>query len=37
MNALFTETFPNDPPARVTIQVQPQAGERVRIGLIAAQ
>jgi len=37
MNALFTETFPKDPPARVTIQVQPQAGERVRIGLIAAQ
>ena len=37
MNALFTETFPNDPPARVTIQVQPQAAERIRIGLIAAR
>jgi 2-iminobutanoate/2-iminopropanoate deaminase len=37
MNAIFKETFPTDPPARVTIQVQPQANERVRIGLIAAQ
>jgi 2-iminobutanoate/2-iminopropanoate deaminase len=37
MNAVFKETFPTDPPARVTIQVQPQAKERVRIGLIAAQ
>ena len=37
MNAIFKETFPTDPPARVTIQVQPQATERVRIGLIAAR
>jgi 2-iminobutanoate/2-iminopropanoate deaminase len=37
MNAVFAETFPKDPPARVTIQVQPQAGERIRIGLIAAR
>jgi 2-iminobutanoate/2-iminopropanoate deaminase len=37
MNAVFKETFPTDPPARVTIQVQPQATERIRIGLIAAR
>jgi 2-iminobutanoate/2-iminopropanoate deaminase len=37
MNAVFAETFPKDPPARITIQVQPQANERVRIGVIAAQ
>ncbi len=37
INAIFTETFPADPPARITIQVQPQANERVRIGLIAAR
>lgn len=37
MNAIFKETFPTDPPARVTIQVQPQGAERIRIGLIAAQ
>jgi 2-iminobutanoate/2-iminopropanoate deaminase len=37
VNAIFTETFPTDPPARVTIQVQPQATERIRIGLIAAR
>jgi enamine deaminase RidA (YjgF/YER057c/UK114 family) len=36
VNAVFKDTFPNDPPARVTIQVQPQGGERVRIGAIAA-
>jgi 2-iminobutanoate/2-iminopropanoate deaminase len=37
MNAIFKDTFPTDPPARVTIQVQPQAKERIRIGLIAAR
>jgi 2-iminobutanoate/2-iminopropanoate deaminase len=37
MNAIFEETFPTDPPARVTIQVQAQAKERIRIGLIAAR
>jgi 2-iminobutanoate/2-iminopropanoate deaminase len=37
MNTVFAETFPTDPPARVTIQVQPQAQERIRIGLIAAK
>ena len=37
MNAIFKETFPTDPPARVTIQVQPQAKERIRIGLIAVR
>ena len=37
MNTIFKETFPTDPPARVTIQVQPQAKERIRIGLIAAR
>ena len=28
---------PTDPPARTTIQVQPQGKERIRIGLTAAQ
>jgi 2-iminobutanoate/2-iminopropanoate deaminase len=37
MNTIFKETFPTDPPARVTIQVQPQAKERIRIALIAAR
>ena len=37
MNAIFKETFPTDPPARVTIQVQPQSTERIRIALIAAR
>jgi 2-iminobutanoate/2-iminopropanoate deaminase len=37
MNAVFKKTFPTDPPARVTIQVQPQSTERIRIALIAAR
>ncbi|MEO5819176.1 MAG: RidA family protein, partial [Vicinamibacteraceae bacterium] len=37
INAMFKETFPTDPPARVTIQVQPQGKERIRIGLIAVR
>ncbi|MGV3519068.1 RidA family protein [Luteitalea sp.] len=37
MNTVFRETFPTDPPARVTIQVQPQGKERIRVGLIAAR
>jgi 2-iminobutanoate/2-iminopropanoate deaminase len=37
VNAAFAETFPTDPPARVTIQVQPQGGERIRVALVAAQ
>lgn len=37
MNAVFAETFPTDPPARITIQVQPQSNERIRIGLIAVR
>ncbi len=37
VNALFTEYFPSDPPARVTIQVQAQGKERIRVGLIAAR
>lgn len=37
MNAVFTEIFPSNPPARVTIQVQPQGKERIRVGLIAAR
>ena len=37
MNAVFKKTFPTDPPARVTIQVQPQSTERIRITLIAAR
>ena len=37
MNTVFKETFPHDPPARVTIQVHAQAKERIRIGLIAAR
>jgi 2-iminobutanoate/2-iminopropanoate deaminase len=36
VNAVFAELFPTDPPARVTIQVQPQDKERIRVGLIAA-
>lgn len=37
MNAVFKEIFPSDPPARVTIQVQAQDKERIRVGLIAAR
>ena len=37
MNRTFTEIFPTDPPARVTIQVQPQGKERIRVGLVAAR
>jgi 2-iminobutanoate/2-iminopropanoate deaminase len=37
MNAVFKEIFPADPPARVTIQVQPQDKERIRVGVIAAR
>ena len=37
VDAVFTETFPANPPARVTIQVQPQAKERVRLTAIAAR
>jgi 2-iminobutanoate/2-iminopropanoate deaminase len=36
VNTVFAETFPADPPARVTIQVHPQGKERLRVGLIAA-
>jgi enamine deaminase RidA (YjgF/YER057c/UK114 family) len=36
VNTVFAEMFPADPPARVTIQVQPQGKERIRVGLIAA-
>jgi 2-iminobutanoate/2-iminopropanoate deaminase len=37
IEAVLRETFPKDPPARVTIQVQPQGAERVRIGLVAGR
>ena len=37
VNAVFSELFPANPPARVTIQVQPQGKERIRVGLIAAK
>jgi 2-iminobutanoate/2-iminopropanoate deaminase len=37
VNTVFTEVFPADPPARVTIQVHPQGKERIRVGLIAAR
>ena len=37
LNRVFAETFPQDPPARVTIQVRPQGQERVRIGLVAGR
>jgi enamine deaminase RidA (YjgF/YER057c/UK114 family) len=37
VDAVFAETFPADPPARVTIQVQPQAKERIRVTAIAAR
>ena len=30
-NAAFLETFPKDAPARITIAVQPQAAERIRL------
>lgn len=37
VNTLFKKLFPSDPPARVTIQVQAQGKERIRVGLIAAR
>jgi 2-iminobutanoate/2-iminopropanoate deaminase len=37
LNRVLSETFPKEPPARVTIQVQPQGAERVRIGAIAVR
>lgn len=37
VDAVYKEVFPNDPPARAAIQVQPQGSERVRIAMIAAQ
>ena len=37
VNAVFREMFPADPPARVTIQVQPQGKERLRVAAIAAK
>jgi 2-iminobutanoate/2-iminopropanoate deaminase len=36
-NAAFLETFPKDAPARITIAVQPQATERIRLTAIAAR
>ncbi|HTV01252.1 MAG TPA: RidA family protein [Luteitalea sp.] len=37
VNDVFRAMFPADPPARVTIQVQPQGKERIRIAAIAAK
>jgi 2-iminobutanoate/2-iminopropanoate deaminase len=37
VNEVFREMFPADPPARVTIQVQPQGKERLRVAAIAAK
>ena len=37
VDAVYKEVFPNDPPARATVQVQPQGAERIRIAMIAAQ
>jgi 2-iminobutanoate/2-iminopropanoate deaminase len=37
LNEVFTTFFATAPPARVTIQVQPQGTERVRIALVAAR
>lgn len=37
VNAVYKEVFADDPPARATVQVQPQGSERVRIAMIAAQ
>jgi enamine deaminase RidA (YjgF/YER057c/UK114 family) len=37
VDAVFTETFAAHPPARVTIQVQAQANERIRLTAIAAR
>jgi 2-iminobutanoate/2-iminopropanoate deaminase len=36
-NAAFLETFPKDAPARITIVVQPQGTERIRLTAIAAR
>lgn len=37
VDAVFTDTFKANPPARVTIQVQAQANERIRLTAIAAK
>lgn len=37
VNEVFREVFSKDPPARTTIQVQPQGTERIRVAVIAAQ
>jgi 2-iminobutanoate/2-iminopropanoate deaminase len=36
-NAAFLEAFPKDAPARVTVVVQPQGNERIRLTAIAAR
>jgi 2-iminobutanoate/2-iminopropanoate deaminase len=36
-NAAFLDAFPKDAPARITIAVQPQAAERIRLTAIAAR
>ncbi len=37
MNEVYRETFPHDPPARTTVQVTPQGGARVQIGVTATR
>lgn len=37
VDAVFRETFASDPPARITIQVQAQATERIRVTAIAGR
>jgi len=37
VDAVFAETFPAEPPVRVTIQVQAQADERIRLAAIAVR
>jgi len=36
-NAAFLEAFPKDAPARITIAVQPQGAERIRLTAVAAR
>ena len=37
VDAAFAEAFPANPPARVTIQVQAQGSERIRLTAVAAR
>lgn len=37
MNRVFRETFPEQPPARTTLQTTPRSGERVQAALVATR